>query len=337
MSTTRFLTNDGLWKEIDARVKAARRVRAAVAYLGRGGAGYLPLRRGDKLVVDMSIGAVRQGVTDPREIRKLIKKGVEVFSRATLHAKFYVVDDALIAGSANVSKNSRSKLDESAILTTDAMSVRRATAFFDDKLATQPVREHYLRDCIKAYRPPKFKAAADGTETSPMKGRRAVEASLWFIGGLNYINPPEAEKRQIKSAEQRAKKELKRAEGTSLSWIRYVTRPKFMDDIRIGDWVVQCVQNEDKTREISAPEQVLSEENYRRADKKNVHLLMLESSDAAEVIPLSNFRLRIRRDVAILDKDKPRTRPIVDTAQADAILALWTPTGRVSKTRKRRK
>jgi hypothetical protein len=85
---TRFVSNDELWREIQRRVRDAKRVRAAIAYFGGHGAKLMPLKRGDSIVVDMSIGAVRQGVTNPREIRTLIGRGVRVFSRRFLHAKF---------------------------------------------------------------------------------------------------------------------------------------------------------------------------------------------------------------------------------------------------------
>src|SRR5579864_6576317 len=96
---TRFLSNADLWAEIQNRVSKGKRIRAAIAYFGGRSATLLPLKRGDKLVVDMSIGAVRQGVTNPSEIRKLRNRGVEIFSRGTLHAKFLLIGNALVASS----------------------------------------------------------------------------------------------------------------------------------------------------------------------------------------------------------------------------------------------
>ncbi len=114
MSTTTFLTNKALWKLLPAKVKTARKVDAAVAYLGQGGADLLPLRRGHRLVVDMSRATVQAGTTDPREVEKLLLRGVRVFSRQRLHAKVVVADNSVFAGSANISKNS-AKLDEAAM------------------------------------------------------------------------------------------------------------------------------------------------------------------------------------------------------------------------------
>ena len=74
---TRFVSNEEFWDEIQRHVSDGRRARAAVAYFGRDGAKLLKLKSGDTLVVDMSITAVRQGVTDPREVKKLKRAGVE--------------------------------------------------------------------------------------------------------------------------------------------------------------------------------------------------------------------------------------------------------------------
>jgi phosphatidylserine/phosphatidylglycerophosphate/cardiolipin synthase-like enzyme len=60
-----------------------------------------------------------------------------VFSRSSLHAKLIVADNLVIAGSANVSKNSQDNLDEPGIVTTDPYVIRHALTFFD-LLYTEP-------------------------------------------------------------------------------------------------------------------------------------------------------------------------------------------------------
>ena len=129
MSTTTFLSNETLWKTVTAIVKAASHVDAAVAYFGQGGSHLLPLKKGDRLIVNMSISTVRAGATDPREIEKLMKRGVQAFSRRNLHAKIVVADKSVISGSANVSKRADDLLDEAAIWTNDPAVLRRAKKF----------------------------------------------------------------------------------------------------------------------------------------------------------------------------------------------------------------
>jgi phosphatidylserine/phosphatidylglycerophosphate/cardiolipin synthase-like enzyme len=141
---TRFLFNDALWSELASRIRRARRVHAAIAYVGSHVASLLPLRPGDRLVVDMSLTAVRSGATNPREIKKLLDRGVDVFTRRNLHAKFVVIDKCVISGSANISRHAREVLDEAAIITDDPIAVRRAEDTFD-KMCTEPVRQEYLK------------------------------------------------------------------------------------------------------------------------------------------------------------------------------------------------
>jgi phosphatidylserine/phosphatidylglycerophosphate/cardiolipin synthase-like enzyme len=155
MMASRFLFNEALWDELGARIPKAKAVRAGVAYLGTGASALLPLRKGDKLVVDLSLRAVRSGTTDPREIQKFLRRGVEVFSRGSLHAKFFIIDKTTIAGSSNISKNAKDSLDEAAVLTDDPATTRRALATFE-QLCTEPVRKDYLQKCLKEYRPTGF-------------------------------------------------------------------------------------------------------------------------------------------------------------------------------------
>src|SRR5437879_12119510 len=113
---TRFIANRELWDTIRERIRVTKGVRAAVAYFGRNGAKLLPLKNGDSIVVDMSLGAVRQGVTDPRAVRTLRRRGVAVFSRPSLHAKFVLADRTFIARPANAPRNSTNTLDEPGII-----------------------------------------------------------------------------------------------------------------------------------------------------------------------------------------------------------------------------
>ena len=139
--------------------------------------------------MDMSLGAVREGVTDPRAVQTLMARGVRVFTRASLHAKFIVTGQTLIASSANASHNSREALDEAGIITNDPAAVRRAVGFFE-KLCTEPVRKKYLAKCIGEYRPPRFKAAVDTRQTSSNRAR--PQSNYTQLTGQSVPNLPTA-------------------------------------------------------------------------------------------------------------------------------------------------
>jgi hypothetical protein len=326
---TRFLSNEGLWNEIQTRLTSKRRVRAAVAYFGSGGAALLKLKRGDILVVDMSIGAVRQGITNPRDIRKLIRRGVKVFTRGSLHAKFLMIDDTLIASSANASHNSKESLDEAGIITTDAAALRRASKFFDD-LCTEPVREEYLKKCIAEYRPPRFKPAVEGQRTGAKRSRRVIEAKLWFVSGLVALNLTEEAQNSIEKIESRNVKRLMRPDASEVSWIRYRKLPKLLRNIRIGDWVVDCMKD-GTSRHVGPPMQFLGMDKWVSSRGTQYSMLMLETPSVGESVTLGEFRQRVASFLPNLNRANPRTTAIADDESADRILRLWNTSGKWRK------
>jgi hypothetical protein len=330
-TATRFVGNDDLWNVVLAHVRRAKRVSAAIAYMGQNGAKLLPLKRGHRLVVDMSLSAVRQGVTDPHEVRKLLKKGVRVFTRGSLHAKFLILDKTLIASSANVSINSQRRLDEAGIITTEPTAVRRASSFFD-KLCTEPVRERYLKECVKAYKPPKFKAAAVPRRRTKRQPR-IIQAKLWFIGGVEQIELSERDEKSVAKVTKRAERKLENPDKTSVTWVRYGYRPKYFDSMRIGDWVVVCT-TDGGPRFVEAPAQVLGKDRWTSTRGVKYELLLMESLDAGENMGLRVFRKKVQAIEPFLNRKSPRTRPISDDAHADAILGLWTTTGHIRGSRK---
>jgi len=322
--SSRFVANRELWGALREHVRKTNGVRAAIAYFGRNGAKLFPLKRGDTLVADASLGAVRQGVTDPRALRTLMQRGVAIFSRERLHAKFIIADRTLIASSANVSRNSRDVLDEAGIITTDPAALRRAADFFE-KLCTEPVGKKYLARCVSEYRPPRFKPAV---EKPARRGRseRVPEANLWFVGGL----VAEEETPLMQRLSERAERRLRHPEKSEVSWIHYRAKPKFLLGIRLGDWIVDCMKD-GKTRYVGPPAQVLSVDEGKLPAGKKYAAVMLESPSEGESMALGQFRRKIRAVEPSLDKPSPRTRPIQNVEHADRILRLWTPRGKIAK------
>ncbi len=328
---TRFLSNDSLWSELHARALGAKPVRAAVAFLGKSGADLLPLKNGDALVVNLGMQAVKQGLTSPQEIQRLLRRGVKVFTRSTLHAKFFICDGALLVGSANVSNNSKKKLDEAAALTTDTSAIRRATDFFN-KLCTEPVRPEYLKACLKAYKPPVF--VSNDMPQKKRRHRRIIEAKVWFISGLRYREIPEREQTSLNRIDRKVTKRRRQPEGTYIDHTHYTTRPRHFAHVRVGDWVINCIADSDGQRFVHAPQQILGEDEYDRGGGKQRYILSTEASDSAQKMTLADFRKRVKAINPRLDTDRPRTMPVEDVESADDILRLWTATGRIAKHKK---
>lgn len=190
-SRATLLAGRELWRATTTALRKARRAWAALAYLGQGGGQLLPVRKGSTLVVDMSLRAVKAGATDPKEVRKLLRRGVEVFTRGSLHAKAFVTERVAIVGSANASHRSRDYLDEVAVLVKDE-AVRRDLRSVIESYCTEPVRAEYLKRCLKAYRPPR--GGAGGGPEAP-GSRLLIPSSGFWVASRGSTSPRRSRRR----------------------------------------------------------------------------------------------------------------------------------------------
>jgi hypothetical protein len=329
MSATTFLSNETYWETLSASIKAASRVDAAVAYFGQGGAKLLPLRRGDRLIVDLSPATVGAGGADPREIEKLMRRGVQVFTRRNLHAKTVIADNLVISGSANVSTRSQQLLDEAAILTNDQSAVRRAREFIE-RLCTEPVRLEYVEECKKLYRPPRLNGKRlDGRKDQ----QRATHAKLWIVNLHERNSLPESEQDRYEEGEAKAERLLKDNARSKTDSFHWSYKPRMATELELGDCIIRVVQFKDTRISVYPPGQLLLIDSYVRdaASGKERYVFHLAVSMREEQMSWDEFR---RAAKSLLKPDKlasPRTRAIREIQVADGLLRLWTPGGRVSQ------
>jgi hypothetical protein len=153
---TTKLYSAAVWRHITAAAKSASKPSyAAVAYFGSTGDKLLPLREGSKLVVDASLGAVTTGITDPKALRRLHNRGVDVFSMPLLHAKVFAFDSVGFVGSSNASANSAKRLIEANISISNTKTLKSIREFVMS-LSTDSLDNDALDWLEERYRPPKF-------------------------------------------------------------------------------------------------------------------------------------------------------------------------------------
>lgn len=328
MRKINFLINDDIWDAIPKIIKTSKHTDVVVAYLGTDGSKLLPLKKGDKLVVDMSIATVKAGATNPSEVEKLIKRGVQVFTRRNLHAKIVVSDKEVLTGSANISKNSRDTLDEAAILTNDKIALQRARDFIN-QICTEPVLPEYLKECIRYYRPPRVSGKHVGTKGQT---RRAKHAKLRIVSLIDYANFPENEIGAYEKSERKAAKLIKNKNQSLLESFRWSNKPKFAGELENGDMVIQCIKHEDGSVSVCPPARLLLLEPYIRNKKtgKDKYVFHLESPKDGQTMAWKMFRKKLNA-ILSTNKKNPPTMAIRDTQQADELLRLWTPTGRIAR------
>jgi len=331
VSNISFLINEDIWETIPKIIKTSKHTDVVVAYLGTDGSQLLPLKKGDRLVVDMSISTVKAGATNPSEIKKLIKRGVQVFTRRSLHAKIVVTDKEVLTGSANISKNSRDILEEAAILTNDKIALQRAKNFIN-QICTEPVLPEYLKECIKSYRPPRVSGKRVGTKGI---SRRVKHAKLRIVSLIDYANFPENEIDSYEKSERKAEKLLKDRKHSILESFHWSGKPKMADELEQGDWFIQCIKHDDKSISVYPPAQLILLDHYVRNKEngKERFVFHLEAPKGGQKMDWKIFRRKLNA-VLSTEKKKPPTMAISDTTQADELLRLWTPKGRIARNTK---
>lgn len=315
--TTRFIAARNVWSAVTQKVRQSRRTLAAIAYLGRGGRKMLPLRKGDTLVVDMSLGTVAHGATDPHEVAKLMKRGVVVCSRPGLHAKIVVTPRWLISGSMNASVNSRDVLAEAAILTSErgARELARKTI---EGWAARPVTPRELKAAIEQYRPPKFPAARlPKPRTKGLPLRRV--GALWIEGGLVWTKEndvSQADDRQF----DKAVKGRRRRTGFEFSRIGLGYPDRFTREAKPGEWVIQVVEGQ-----VLPPARVVAIRRYRYKGKERT-VVALEDRESWRPVSWVQLKRGVKR---VTRRPLTKRTSVFTGAASDAVLALWSPaTGR---------
>lgn len=195
--STEFL-GANVWTALTAE---ARRFQGksfvAVAYLGRGAARRLPLKRGSILVVDASESAVKSGQTSPAELIKFRKRGVRVFNMPNLHAKVFVFGGVAFVGSTNVSDNSDHVFAEASIRSRQASVVSGARQFVR-ALALNEIGPEKLKSLSLLY---------DSRKKSAGGGKRRIkrDGQSFYIVRLSEGEEPLEDVKAIEKGVKKAK------------------------------------------------------------------------------------------------------------------------------------
>lgn len=146
-----------VWSEITAAAASASQPSlAAVAYFGAAGDKLLPLKSGSSLVVDATIKTVSGGGTNPDALRRLLSKGVDIYSAKDLHSKIFAFDKVAFVGSANASTNSQKNLIESLIKFNNSAAINSVRTAISD-LCLNRLTDADLKLLSTYYKTPTFK------------------------------------------------------------------------------------------------------------------------------------------------------------------------------------
>lgn len=311
-----FLGNDDTWREMRS-ISRHRNcpLYIAVPFLGKDGGKLLGLKRGDVLVVALTIGNSRNGSVCPDEIERLQAKGVKVFLSPVLHAKVLLCGRKAVVGSANLSRTSFRHLDEAAILATDAKVVKHIRTWFQQRML-EAVSPKWLAVCAKEYRPPKGGFGLRGKAAHP------VGSTLWLIG-LNFSEDyPEDEIAVERQGAAQAKQQLSDPSHFTVQPIRWPGRNSFFKQIRKGDRVVQIMQAADSRSHYA--EELARLIGMRKTKSRrgvDVTYLYLEAPRRPKRTPWVKFKRACAEYGLRLKPDTP-TRQITKAVQVAKIMAL---------------
>lgn len=246
MST--ILHTKNIWPTIKEAAKQSKfRCFAASAYFGAGASKLLPLREGDCLVVNAGINAVSSGQTCPHDLIKLLNKGVNVYDSQKLHAKVFVIGRKAFVGSANVSNNSASNLDEAVICTTESKVVQAARDFIRSK-CTFALGPEALKELCKLYNPPKIPAVRR------IKLGKRISDSEWsgprvFISIVHREAWTDEEDSLYESALPMAKKKRNHIRGYELVGVPTNSRCMYLP----GDRIIEVMEDDNGKKFMSCP------------------------------------------------------------------------------------
>jgi hypothetical protein len=311
----RFLGSDDTWKTLRS-ISRHRNCPLYVAtpFLGDGAGKLLHLKRGDVLVVALTIANSRNGSVCPKEIARLQAKGVKVCLSPVLHAKVLLCGRKVVVGSANLSQTSFRVLDEAAIITTNPTVVKHSRAWFQQRMLEE-VSPKWLAACAKEWHPPRGGFGLRGTP-------RPAGSTLWLIG-LNFSEPyPEDEIAVERQGAAQAKQQLSDPSRFTVQPIRWTGRYSFLNQIKRGDRVVQIMQATDSRSHYA--EELARLIGMRKTKSRRgveVTYLYLEAPKRPKRTPWVKFK-RSCSEYGLRLKTDTVTRQITQPAQVAKIMAL---------------
>jgi hypothetical protein len=309
----RVLSAD-LWTEVRKRARAARSRKAAIAYVTRD---LLDFRKGDTLVVDASVLAIRNGETDAQLLRKLHNKGVQLYDCVDLHVKILLLDDVAIIGSGNMSSSSEHRMVEAALISNQDRVVAGVASLIEQliKQSSELTAKRIAQLCkIEVIRRGGWKGAKRATRI-PKLGNRT-----WIVGVHELKEDPKPEEQKLIDRAMLPLQERVGADNDDLTWIKWGVRGRFPRECRGGDLLIQIWRSSNAKR----PSAVLKAAPVllKQRTRNWTRFYVAEPTGRAPEITWGQFK-RLLQDVGYPRQVKAGSVQAVDADIADAITRKW--------------
>lgn len=249
-------------------------------------------KRGDLLVTDASVAAIKSGETAAQLLGKLHRRGVVIYSCPGLHAKVLLLDEIAVIGSGNLSKSSHTALIEVAVITDSTAAVGGVAAFIE-----QLVEQTKPLDAAAITALKKIKVVRRGGRLGATPRRKPVISELgnqtWLLGVYENLKTTDAQDRWIEQSLDEVAKETA-VEKEGLNWIQWGSAGRVVRDARPGDWVIQIWR---KTRQSKQPVSVLKAKPLlmKKRYKGQTYLFLGEPQRGKSEVRWSAFKSFLKR------------------------------------------
>jgi len=312
----RFLDERSMWPTILKVAKEAQGRRfVASAFLGSDTPDWLPLTKGDTLLVALSLATSRAGQVSPAAVTRFRKRGVQIYRSDNLHAKVYLFGDTAIVGSANVSSTSRTSLDEAGILTREVKTVRQIRSWFAERCG-QEIEEDFLKLCEQVWRPPsggKGKAIKDP----------ALEGRTWILrlnSSAEQLESYELIKKSLISAASKSKA-IRGWQKWNFYW---QAKGGVADNVQPGDTVISVSDGE-----VFPYGTVLARRRSKTPSGSPITWFRVTSPTDETSLPWAKFEAAAKLRSVLLSP-KPRTTQVKSVKEA-AVLRQLASVGEILK------
>jgi hypothetical protein len=315
---TKFLGTDP-WRRISSFVRRApRKCQVAVAYLGQGASKMLPLKKGSTLIVDFSDAAIKSRQTNPVEVVKFIKRGVEVHNVSNLHAKVFLIGKTAIIGSMNASRHSKNFLMEAAMETEDKRVVSSCRKWIVG-LGGERISLDHAKDKVALY--PKIIFAKNRNRGFRKKNKPSPKHSpLWIVplvSGVWDSKDDEVNKMGKPTAIKRLRSK-RIYEPDSFRWLQ----DSFSRRVGNKHFIMQVVEEDGKFL-ISPAARYLNQEKYKSINGQRRTMIFLEMPKNSRRKNRRKIIKQLRLQGIKWKQFKHSARLVKDEVLAHGLYGLW--------------
>ncbi len=221
------VNSSDLWFELEKLFKTTNALKAAIAYVADDSC--ISFKKGDVLVVDASDLSISGARTSASVLKSAYDKGAKIYSCDTLHGKVIVFDQKAYIGSANISKNSKERLDEVGVIS-DHPNIMSGAIQIINNLAKQSIEidDEFIKRILNI----DVKRSSFQNSTRPRKVEIG-NPSTWLVSLRNDAEYPGDEDR-VENENQL----IETLDEEEPAWFWMKKGSSFFDKAKTGDAVV---------------------------------------------------------------------------------------------------